>query len=105
MQCLLLTCVYVVNSPVQSKYIHPLARACLSMKSWHAISEVVHDLCSINSANKLVEIVIPSLGDFFPTPLSLYAWKCSRNKVLFGNISSRQMDHKIRTKNHNYSQA
>lgn len=76
MQGLLLTCVYVVNPPVQSKYIHQLVRACLSMKAWHAISEVVHDLCSINSANKLVEIVIPSL-DSFSTPPSQYALKCS----------------------------
>lgn len=44
-------------SQVASMYIHTLAKACLSMRTWHAISEEVHDFSSINSANKLMEMV------------------------------------------------
>lgn len=95
---LLLTCVYVINSPVQSKYIHTLARACLNMKAWHAISEVVQDLCSINSADKLVETVTPSLN-FFQLLLPYMLGNTLEIKsILFGNIPLRQMDHISRTK-------
>lgn len=70
MLSLLLTCVYVVNFPVPSQYIHTQAMACLSMKTEHAISEVVHGLCSMNSANKRVEAVIPS-SDFWQPPFPI----------------------------------
>lgn len=82
--------------------------ACLSMKTWHAISEVVHDLYSINSANKLVEIVIPS-SDFLQPLLPYKLGNAPEIKsIVFGKsngIPLRQMDHNIRTQNHHYRQA
>lgn len=42
------------------------------MKTQHTNSEVVHDLCSRNSANKLLEIAIPSLDFFFNPSLPIY---------------------------------
>lgn len=85
-------------------YIHKIARASLSKKTWQVISGVVHKLHSIKGANKLVEIVIPSLDFLFQPFLPYILGNTFEIKsVLFGKLNSiplRQMDHKIRTKKH-----
>lgn len=79
------------------------------MKTQHTNSEEVHDLCSRNSANKLLEIAIPSLDFFFQClPPYILGNTLEIKSIFFGKcngIPLRQMDHKIRTKNHHYSQA
>lgn len=52
------------------RLISQVAKACLSMRTWHAISEVVHDFSSINSANKLMEMVSYPQNLFNPSFLT-----------------------------------
>lgn len=59
-------CAPVDNFGVSVMSIHTMARACVSTKILPAISEGVHDVCPINSANKLVENCDPILICFKP---------------------------------------
>ena len=94
---LLLTCVCVCgggNSPGSSQSVHTQAMACLSTCM---PSRSGHDLCSINSAKKLVEVIIP-LSDFLQLLLPYKLGNAPKIKsTLFGKsngIPLRQMYHK-----------